>query len=158
MTTGTAGLTAPGIADTSDLILRLGRLAFTDPGWTPHRSRSAPLRDVADLAPDTVQAAVVVAAVHHAMDSLAQVELPTCAPSMRRPGQTDIGAHPDAARVLRRAVPVRQSHSGSHRGPSRRLPGSLPRHRSCGRRPGRSRGDHERADAGPGCRPGSHPP
>jgi hypothetical protein len=34
MTTGTSGLTAPGIVDTGDLILRLGRLAFTDPAWT----------------------------------------------------------------------------------------------------------------------------
>jgi hypothetical protein len=73
MTTATSGLTAPGIADTGDLILRLGRLAFTDPGWTPLRARRAPMRDVADLAPNTAQAAVVVGALHNAVDILAQV-------------------------------------------------------------------------------------
>jgi hypothetical protein len=73
MTTATSGLTAPGIADTGDLILRLGRLAFTDPGWTPLRARRAPLRDLADLAPNKAQAAVVAGAVHRAVDTLAQV-------------------------------------------------------------------------------------
>ena len=95
MTTETKGLTAPGIADTGDLILRLGRLAFTDPGWTPLRARSAPLRDVADLAPDTAQAAVVVGAVHHAMDSLAQV------------GAADLRAVDTAIRASRIYVPTR---------------------------------------------------
>jgi len=73
MTTETSGLTAPGIADTSDLILRLGRLAFTDPAWTPRHARRAPLRDLADLAPDSASAAVVVGAVHHAADTVAWV-------------------------------------------------------------------------------------
>ena len=50
MTTETNGLTASGIADTGDLILRLGRLVFSDPGWRPVRARRAPLRDLADLA------------------------------------------------------------------------------------------------------------
>jgi hypothetical protein len=95
MTTGTEGLIAPGIADTGDLILRLGRLAFTDPGWTPRRSRRAPLRDVADLAPDTAQAAVVVGAVHHAMDSLAQV------------GDADLRAVDAATQARRIYVPTR---------------------------------------------------
>lgn len=71
MTTETRGLTAPGIADTGDLILRLGRLVFTDPGWTPVRARRAPLRDLADLVPTTGQAAVVVGAVHQVVDTLA---------------------------------------------------------------------------------------
>lgn len=73
MTTETSGLTAPGIADTGDLILRLGRLAFTNPGWTPLRASRAPLRGLADLAPDTKQAAEVVGALHHAADSLVWV-------------------------------------------------------------------------------------
>ncbi len=73
MTTGIGGLTAPGIADTSDLVVRLGRLAFTDPGWTPIRSRSSPVRTSAQLAPDTRQAAVVAGAIHHAAEALACV-------------------------------------------------------------------------------------
>jgi hypothetical protein len=95
MTTGTEGLIAPGIADTGDLILRLGRLAFTDPGWTPLRSRRGPLRDVADLAPDNTQAAVVVGAVHHALDSLAQV------------GDADLRAVDAATQARRIYVPTR---------------------------------------------------
>ena len=70
ITTETKGLTAVGIADTSDLVVRLGRLAFTDAQWTPARAQRAPLRDPADLAPDAAQAAVVVGAIHHAADAL----------------------------------------------------------------------------------------
>ena len=95
MTTETKGLTAPGIADTGDLILRLGRLAFTDSGWTPLRARRAPLRDVADLAPDIAQAGVVVGAVHHAVDSLAQV------------GAADLCAVDTAIRACRIYAPTR---------------------------------------------------
>jgi hypothetical protein len=73
MTTETNGLTAPGIADTSDLILRLGRLVFADRGWGPVRARRAPLRAPADLAPDNAQAAVVAGAVHQAVDTLARM-------------------------------------------------------------------------------------
>jgi hypothetical protein len=95
MITETKGLTAPGIADTGDLILRLGRLAFTDPAWTPLQARHAPLRDVADLAPDTAQAALVVAAVHHAADTLAWM------------GDADLRAVGTAARASRIYMPTR---------------------------------------------------
>jgi hypothetical protein len=73
MTTGLGGLRAPGIADTGDLVVRLGRLAFADPGWTPVRSRGAPVRAAGELAPDGRQAAVVAGAVHHAAEALACV-------------------------------------------------------------------------------------
>jgi hypothetical protein len=73
MTTGLGGLRAPGIADTGDLVIRLGRLAFADPGWTPVRSRGAPVRAANELAPDGRQAAVVAGAVHHAAEALACV-------------------------------------------------------------------------------------
>ena len=72
--TESRGLTAPGITDTSDLVLRVGRLAFTDPDWTPSQARrTAPLRDPADLAPDAAHAAVLVSALHQATDALARV-------------------------------------------------------------------------------------
>ena len=70
MTTETQGLTGPGLVDTSDLVLRLGRLAFRDAEWTPASSRSAPFRDQGELAADLSGLAEVVAAVHHAADAL----------------------------------------------------------------------------------------
>lgn len=70
-TTDTRGLTSPTVTDTSDLVVRLERLAFADPGWTPIRARKAPVRGIADLAPDSRQAAAVVGAIHHAADALA---------------------------------------------------------------------------------------
>jgi hypothetical protein len=73
MTTETTGLISPGIPDASDLIVRLGRLAFADEEWTPMRARHARLRGPADLAYQEGQAAVVIAAVHHAADTLARV-------------------------------------------------------------------------------------
>jgi len=71
MTTDTRGLFSPVIADAGDLVVRLGRLAFADPGWTPARARRAPVRGIADLAPDGRRAGVVVGAIHHAADALA---------------------------------------------------------------------------------------
>ncbi len=73
ITTDTRGLTAPAIPDTRDLIIRLGRLAFTEPRWTPVRARRAPPRDPADLAPGPAQAAVVTGAIHYAADTLASL-------------------------------------------------------------------------------------
>lgn len=73
MTTETTGLTSPGIPDTGDLIVRLGRLAFDDTDWTPARARQARLRGLADLAVTGEQATAVLAAVHHAADALARV-------------------------------------------------------------------------------------
>ena len=71
ITTETGGLTAAVIPDTRDLIVRLGRLAFNQPRWTPVRARRAPPRDPADLAPGPAQAADVTGAIHHAADTLA---------------------------------------------------------------------------------------
>jgi hypothetical protein len=75
MTTDTRGLFSPVVADAGDLVVRMGRLAFADPGWTPARSRRAPLRGIADLAPDAGRAVAVVGAVHHAADALAGLAL-----------------------------------------------------------------------------------
>ena len=71
ITTETLGLNAAVIPDTRDLIVRLGRLAFNQPRWTPVRARRAPPRDPADLAPDPAQAAAVTGAIHHAADTIA---------------------------------------------------------------------------------------
>jgi len=99
MTTETQGLTGLGLADASDLVLRLGRLAFRDAEWTPALIRSALLRDPADLAPDEIGFAEVLAAVHHAADALDRV------------GDADLGAVSAAIRagrvhVLTRTLPA----------------------------------------------------
>jgi hypothetical protein len=73
MTTETKGLTGPGVGDVGDLVVRLGRLAFTDPQWTPARARRTSLRDPAGLAPGPAQFTAVLAAVHHAADALARM-------------------------------------------------------------------------------------
>lgn len=66
-------LPAPVMTDASDLVLRMGRLVWDDPHWTPAHSRSAPPRSPAALAPGTDALAAVVAAVHHSADALARV-------------------------------------------------------------------------------------
>ena len=96
ITTETRGLTAPTIPDTRDLIVRLGRLAFTEPRWTPIRARRAPLRDPADLAPDTAQAAVITGAIHHAAGTLAFI------------ASTDLRAVQAAHRAGRLYMPTRK--------------------------------------------------
>ncbi|MGO9080680.1 MAG: hypothetical protein ACLQDY_16810 [Streptosporangiaceae bacterium] len=96
ITTDTRGLTAPAIPDTRDLIIRLGRLAFTEPRWTPVRARRAPPRDPADLAPDPAQAAVVTGAIHYAADTLASL------------ADTDLHAVQTARRADRLYMPTRK--------------------------------------------------
>ncbi len=96
ITTDTRGLTTPVIPDTRDLIIRLGRLAFTEPRWTPIRARRAPPRDPADLAPGPAQAAVVTGAIHHAADTLASL------------ADTDLRAVQAARRADRLYMPTRK--------------------------------------------------
>jgi hypothetical protein len=96
ITTDTRGLTAPAIPDIRDLIVRLGRLAFTEPRWTPVRARRAPPRDPADLAPGPAQAAVVAAAIHDAADTLASL------------ADTDLRAVQAARRADRLYMPTRK--------------------------------------------------
>jgi len=69
-TTDTRTHLGPAAAETGDLALWTGRLAYTDPRWTPSRGTSAPVRAGSDLAPDRASLRQVVAAVHHATYSL----------------------------------------------------------------------------------------
>jgi len=73
VTTETRGLTAPAIADTGDLVLRLGRIVSGDPGWGPARASSGRLADPVVLAADEAQLVSVVVAVHRAVDAMARV-------------------------------------------------------------------------------------
>ncbi len=61
------------MTDASDLVLRMGRLVWDDPHWTPAHSRRAPLRNPAALAPETGVVTTVIAAVHQSVDALARL-------------------------------------------------------------------------------------
>lgn len=71
--TETRLLTTPAMTEASDLLLRTGRLVWDDPQWTPARSRRAPRRTPAELAPGPATLSSVVAAVHHSVDALTHV-------------------------------------------------------------------------------------
>lgn len=64
---------ATGLTDASDLVLRIGRLTWDDPHWTPAHSHRAPARPSAALAPDDDAVKAVIAAVHQAVDAMAVV-------------------------------------------------------------------------------------
>jgi hypothetical protein len=75
VTTGSprgVGLT-PVAAEIGDLALRAGRLAYTNPHWTPNRGDAAVVRDPADLARAEGDFISVLAAVHHAADAISRV-------------------------------------------------------------------------------------
>ena len=56
-----------------DLVLRIGRLAYRNPGWTPACGDASLARQPADLAPDADAISTVLAAVHHAADTLTHI-------------------------------------------------------------------------------------
>jgi hypothetical protein len=73
MITESRMLPTQAMTDASDLVLRMGRLVWDDPHWTPAHSRRAPLRNPAALAPETDAVTTVIAAVHQSVDALARV-------------------------------------------------------------------------------------
>jgi hypothetical protein len=73
MITESRMLPTQAMTDASDLVLRMGRLVWDDPHWTPAHSRRAPLRNPVALAPGTSAVAAVVAAVHQSVDALARL-------------------------------------------------------------------------------------
>jgi hypothetical protein len=73
MITESRMLPTQAMTDASDLVLRMGRLVWDDPHWTPARSRRAPHRDPAALAPGASTVVTVIAAVHQLADALARV-------------------------------------------------------------------------------------
>ena len=75
LSTGThkrAGL-SPVAIEMDDLVLRIGRLAYRNPGWTPGCRDASLARAPADLAPDADAISTVLAAVHHATDTLTYI-------------------------------------------------------------------------------------
>jgi hypothetical protein len=55
-----------------DLVLRIGRLAYANPAWTPASGDSLP-RTPADLASAAADLRVVLTAIHHATDTLTRI-------------------------------------------------------------------------------------
>src|SRR5207248_251173 len=71
VTTDTRGHLSPAATEAHDLALWTGRLAYTDPTWTPADGPRHPTRPPQDLAAQPGDLTQVVAAVHHAGEALA---------------------------------------------------------------------------------------
>ena len=95
MITESRMLPTQAMTDASDLVLRMGRLVWDDPHWTPAHSRRAPLRNLAALAPGTDAVTTVIAAVHQSVDALARL------------AKADMDAVEAAGRAGRLYVPTR---------------------------------------------------
>jgi hypothetical protein len=66
---------SPVAAETDDLVLRAGRMAYSNPRWMPACGDASITRTPADLAPDSAHLRSVVAAVDHAIDAVAQIAI-----------------------------------------------------------------------------------
>ena len=64
---------SPVAAEIDDLVLRIGQLAYRNPGWTPACGDARLARNPGDLAPDADTLPAVLAAVHHATDTLTHI-------------------------------------------------------------------------------------
>jgi hypothetical protein len=71
VTTDTRGQLTPAAAEASALATWTGRLAYTDPAWTPGHGPHTPVRAPQDLAPAPDDLLHVIAAVHHAAEAIA---------------------------------------------------------------------------------------
>ena len=92
ITTETTSPDSPTTADATDLVVRLGRLAFGEPGWTPADAHKPRPRAPGSVAPGVVAAAL--GAVHEAADAVTRV---ACA------DLTALGAVGQAGRLYMRA-------------------------------------------------------
>ena len=146
MITESRMLPTQAMTDASDLVLRMGRLVWDDPHWTPAHSRRAPLRNPAALAPETGVVTTVIAAVHQSVDALARLaKAEMNAVGAARPGRAALRANTVAARGVRRTSPFRDRSRlpmpGAARGipccPGRQRPGRASARRAFhrGRRP-----------------------
>jgi hypothetical protein len=88
------------MSEASDLLLRMGRLVWDNPRWTPARADRGSRRDPAALAPGMAAFTAVVSATHQAADALARVAI------------TDTATVQAAARAGRLYVPTRSLPTG----------------------------------------------
>lgn len=95
VTTETRGLSSPEVGEISDLVVRLGRLTYDNPAWTPRRDHRAPPRQPAELADTPASATRIIATVHHIADVLSHL------------ADTTLTAVYDAARSGRLYQPTR---------------------------------------------------
>jgi hypothetical protein len=95
ITTDTCGTIAPAAAETADLALWTGRLAYADPDWTPALGPAHATRAPEILAPEPGDIAAVVAAVHQASETLTRI------------AETDHDQIRAAAQARRLLVPTR---------------------------------------------------
>jgi hypothetical protein len=72
MVTDTRGYLSQPALEAENLARWTGRLVYADPDWTPTRKPSASVRDPAALAADPAEFTNVIAAMHHAADSLSR--------------------------------------------------------------------------------------
>jgi hypothetical protein len=73
VTTDTRRHVSQAASEASDLALWTGRLAYADPEWTPARGPAHEARPPVSLAPTPAEVPPVVAAVHHALETVTQV-------------------------------------------------------------------------------------
>ncbi|HEY1914351.1 MAG TPA: hypothetical protein VGH27_02135 [Streptosporangiaceae bacterium] len=71
VTTDTRGRTSPVIPDLGDLLIRMGRLTYDNPRWTPARNQQAGLRDPAALIRSPAQLQAIATVTHEISDALA---------------------------------------------------------------------------------------
>ena len=95
ITTDTRGTISAVAAETADLAMWTGRLAYADPSWTPALGPSHATRPPQALAAKTGDLSVVVAAVHQASETLTQI------------AAADLGQIRGAAQAGRLLVPTR---------------------------------------------------
>jgi len=73
ITTAVRSYVSPAAAETQDLALWTGRLAYASPGWNLGKGPIHPARTPEDLAPDEDHLRAVVAAVHYASQALTDI-------------------------------------------------------------------------------------
>jgi hypothetical protein len=88
------------MSEASDLLLRMGRLVWDNPQWTPARADRGTRRDPAALAPGMAAFTAVMSAAHQAADALARVAI------------TDTATVQAAAQAGRLYVPTRTLPTG----------------------------------------------
>ena len=66
---------SPAAAEAAELAFWTGRLAYADPGWNLSSGPSHPARPAKVLAPELANVPEVVAAIHHASESVAQLAI-----------------------------------------------------------------------------------
>jgi hypothetical protein len=88
-TTDTSSDVSWTTADATDIVLRLGRLASGNPGWTPAASQKAGARPAENLARDARALADVLGAVHEAAEAITRMAAAdfTAVDAVRRAGR-----------------------------------------------------------------------